>query len=148
MPFSTIVAAPKRDMLWRGVAGIRAERLELRADGGFKTPEAIHARPWPERGAAAMVSRSHADPATEAFLSRLGPVARNASGSSVKFCRLAEGTADVYPRLAPTSEWDIAAGHALLTAAGGAVFLCSWQPTHESRSSGWSVDQLRIVCTA
>jgi 3'(2'), 5'-bisphosphate nucleotidase len=66
------------------------------------------------------VSRSHGDPLTEALLQRLGATAEPA-GSALKFCRLAEGRADIYPRLAPTCEWDIAAGHALLAAAGGAM---------------------------
>jgi len=44
-----------------------------------------------------------------------------AAGSALKFCRIAEGAIDVYPRLAPTSEWDVAAGHALVVAAGGAL---------------------------
>jgi len=67
------------------------------------------------------VSRSHFDPASEAFLKRVAPVRPLAAGSALKFCRLAEGAIDVYPRLAPTSEWDVAAGHALVVAAGGAV---------------------------
>ena len=67
------------------------------------------------------VSRSHFDPASAAFLERLGPTKTLQSGSAIKFCRLAEGAADVYPRLAPTSEWDVAAGHALVVSAGGAV---------------------------
>ena len=67
------------------------------------------------------MSRSHFDPHTEEFLARLGPVTRNPSGSAIKFCYLAEGAVDVYPRLATVCEWDVAAGHALLVAAGGIV---------------------------
>ncbi len=66
-------------------------------------------------------SRSHSSPAEQAFIATL-PVAESiAAGSSLKFCRLAEGAADLYPRLGRTMEWDIAAGHAVLAAAGGAV---------------------------
>jgi 3'(2'), 5'-bisphosphate nucleotidase len=54
-------------------------------------------------------------------VSRLGPVTSSSAGSAIKFCKIAEGEADVYPRLAPTSEWDVAAGHALVAAAGGIV---------------------------
>ncbi len=68
-----------------------------------------------------MVSRSHLDPNTEQWLTRFPAVDRMDCGSSVKFCRIAEGKADVYPRLGRTSEWDIAAGDAVLTAAGGVV---------------------------
>ena len=57
----------------------------------------------------------------EAFLARLPAVRQLPSGSAIKFCRVAEGVADLYPRLATTNEWDVAAGHAVLTAAGGIV---------------------------
>jgi 3'(2'), 5'-bisphosphate nucleotidase len=66
-------------------------------------------------------SRSHLDEVTEEFLARLPVAKRFLCGSSVKFCYLAQGEADVYPRLSPTHEWDIAAGCAILAAAGGAV---------------------------
>src|SRR6185436_3977038 len=61
------------------------------------------------------------DPASAAFLERAAPVKPVAFGSALKFARLAEGTVDIYPRLAPTSEWDVAAGHAVVVAAGGTV---------------------------
>jgi 3'(2'), 5'-bisphosphate nucleotidase len=67
----------------------------------------------------AVASRSHGDPRTEAFLARLHPRQRSVAGSSIKFCLVAEGRADVYPRFAPTMEWDTAAGDAVLQAAGG-----------------------------
>ena len=69
----------------------------------------------------AVASRSHRDAATEAFLGRLPIAEHRAIGSSLKFCLIAEGAADVYPRFGPTMEWDTAAGHAVLTAAGGRV---------------------------
>ena len=82
---------------------------------------AIHTRPWPARRTRAAVSRSHFDPASDGFLKRVAPVRPVACGSALKFCRLAEGAVDVYPRLSPTSEWDVAAGHAVVAAAGGVV---------------------------
>ncbi len=120
VPIAGIIAAPNRGLLWRGVAGGPAERLRLLPDGADR-PQAVRTRRWPGQGAVAAVSRSHFDPHTDAFLSRLAPIVRTASGSAIKFCQLAEGAADVYPRLATTCEWDVAAGHALLVAAGGAV---------------------------
>jgi 3'(2'), 5'-bisphosphate nucleotidase len=66
-------------------------------------------------------SRSHSSAAEQAFVNSLPVAERVAAGSSLKFCRLAEGAADFYPRLGRTMEWDIAAGHAVLAAAGGAV---------------------------
>jgi len=120
VPIAGIIAAPKRGHVWRGIVGMKAERLRLRDDGADQ-PHAIHTREWPRQGAVAAVSRSHLDAATEAFIASLGSVSRNASGSAIKFCQVAEGAADVYPRLATTCEWDVAAGHALVVAAGGVV---------------------------
>ncbi len=67
------------------------------------------------------VSRSHGDKRTEAFIADRPGAIRQALGSAVKFGRIAEGGADIYPRLSPTSEWDVAAGHAIVTAAGGKI---------------------------
>ena len=119
-----IIAAPVLGLVWRTTAGGGAERLQLTpgapaSAGTGRT--AIRPRAWPRSGAIAAVSRSHLDPRTQAFLARLPQVERVASGSAVKLCRVAEGLADVYPRLAPVYEWDIAAGDAILTAAGGRV---------------------------
>ncbi len=69
----------------------------------------------------ALASRRHLNAATERFLETHGITETHSSGSSLKFCRIAEGLADVYPRLAPTCEWDTAAGDAILRAAGGVV---------------------------
>lgn len=81
----------------------------------------IRTRMPPPDALIAVASRSHMTPETEAFLSRYPIAERRDSGSSLKFCAIARGDADLYPRLAPTMEWDIAAGHAVLRAAGGAV---------------------------
>ena len=75
-----------------------------------------HGAPW-----AVAVSRSHGDDRTEAFIESRPGAVRHRLGSAVKFCRVAEGGVDIYPRLAPTSEWDVAAGHALVVAAGGKI---------------------------
>jgi 3'(2'), 5'-bisphosphate nucleotidase len=119
-PLAGIVCAPGQAAIWRGLVGKGAQRLQLRADKA-EAPMPIAARKWPAAKPVAAVSRSHLDPNTQAFLAKLGPVDSNPAGSSVKFCRIAEGVVDVYPRLGTTCEWDIAAGHAVLTAAGGIV---------------------------
>ena len=75
----------------------------------------------PAEGAVAVASRSHRDQATDAWLAARGIGETVAAGSSLKFCLVAEGRADVYPRFGPTMEWDVAAGHAVLAAAGGRV---------------------------
>jgi 3'(2'), 5'-bisphosphate nucleotidase len=68
-----------------------------------------------------IASKSHMNAETIAFMSQLGPCELVQAGSSLKFCRIAEGAADVYPRLGPTSEWDTAAAQAIVEAAGGHV---------------------------
>jgi 3'(2'), 5'-bisphosphate nucleotidase len=119
-PLLGIVGAPALGLVWRGLVGRGAERLRL---GEKPVAEPIHTRPYPKRGDPwiAAVSRSHGDARTEAFIAARPGAIRKTLGSAVKFGRVAEGQADIYPRLAPTSEWDIAAGHAVLTAAGGAI---------------------------
>jgi 3'(2'), 5'-bisphosphate nucleotidase len=118
-PLLGIVGAPALGLVWRGLVGHGAERLG--AKGSLAEP--IHTRTLPKRGDPwiAAVSRSHRDPRTEAFIEARPGAIRQVLGSAVKFARVAEGTADIYPRLAPTCEWDVAAGHALVTAAGGKV---------------------------
>jgi 3'(2'), 5'-bisphosphate nucleotidase len=122
-PVAGVIAAPAQGLLWRGVVGGKAERLKLKC--GAAPHEAterafIRARKAPERLTVA-TSRTHLDPVTEDFLSRLPVGETYRCGSSVKFCYLAEGKVDLYPRMSPTSEWDVAAGCAILAAAGGKV---------------------------
>ena len=120
-PLLGIVGAPALGLIWRGLVGDGAERLATA--GGIGAAEPIRTRPFPKAGQPwiAAVSRSHGDAATEAFIDARPGAVRKTLGSAVKFARVAEGAADIYPRLAPTSEWDVAAGHALVTAAGGKV---------------------------
>ena len=121
-PVVGVIAAPALGLIWRGAVGHGAERLHFTVgQPTLRRGDRIRTRPWPESERVAAVSRSHFDPATEAFLNRVAPVRLLAAGSALKFCRLAEGAIDIYPRLAPTSEWDVAAGHAIVAAAGGAV---------------------------
>jgi 3'(2'), 5'-bisphosphate nucleotidase len=76
----------------------------------------------------AFASRSHLDAESDAFLKRLPVGETRFAGSSLKFCLIAEGLGDVYPRFAPTMEWDTAAGDAVLRAAGGGVLDPSGRP--------------------
>ena len=115
------VYAPALEKLWFG--GERAYFCSARPGADLPPADAwraLHVRPAPA-GLVALASRSHCDPATEAFLARLPIADRRSAGSSLKFCVIAEGEADVYPRFAPTMEWDTAAGEAVLRAAGGIV---------------------------
>ncbi len=83
--------------------------------------EAIHTRVPDPNALSALVSQSHLTRATERFLERYNVIERKALASSIKFGLIARGEADLYPRVGPTSEWDTAAGHAVLAAAGGTV---------------------------
>jgi 3'(2'), 5'-bisphosphate nucleotidase len=76
----------------------------------------------------AMTSRSHPNERTNAYQSRIGVSECEPMGSSLKFCLIAQGRADVYVRLGPTSEWDTAAGHAILNTAGGSVVTLDGKP--------------------
>jgi 3'(2'), 5'-bisphosphate nucleotidase len=138
-----IVGAPAAGLLWRGVEGRGAERLHLHP--GAPAREArervlISTRACPASGLAVAVSRSHLDAQTVEFLARLPVLQRIACGSAIKFCQLAQGAADCYPRLSPTCEWDVAAGHAVLKAAGGMIT----QPDGEPLSYGRSGLSFRI----
>ena len=122
VPLLGIVAAPALGLAWRGIVGRGAERVRI--DGGrIGTAEPIHTRTMPKAGDpwVAAVSRSHGDPRSEAFIASRPGVVRCALGSAVKFGRIAEGSVDIYPRFGPTSEWDVGAGCAVVTAAGGKV---------------------------
>lgn len=117
------VHAPALGATWVGAVGSGA-RLGRAAVRDIPTPaqyRPIAVRPAPAGGPCAVASRSHSDAATEAFLTEIGAAERRSAGSSLKFCLVAEGEADVYPRFGPTMEWDTAAGHAVLAAAGGTV---------------------------
>jgi len=118
-PLFGIICAPALGDLWRGAVGRGAERISLAHR--TEAPMPIHTRPRPKGEAVVMVSRSHLEARTKSYVDGLPGAKLVQSGSSIKFCRLAEGSADLYPRLAPTHDWDIAAGHAILKAAGGSV---------------------------
>lgn len=92
--------------------------MRQRGDGAA---EAVHVRAAPAEGLTVMVSRSHLSPETADYLEQFTIAEQRDAGSSLKLCRVAEGAADLYPRLGRTMEWDIAAGHAVLAAAGGRV---------------------------
>ena len=109
-PVLGLVAAPALGLMYWGAQGV----------GAFSKDERIHVSP-PHSPLRIVGSRSHASPQTAAYLARVAPHVMTGIGSSLKFCLVAEGKADFYPRFGPTSEWDTAAGQALLEAAGGQV---------------------------
>ncbi|HEX8573037.1 MAG TPA: 3'(2'),5'-bisphosphate nucleotidase CysQ [Allosphingosinicella sp.] len=114
-PVAGVIYAPDPKSLYYGARGEGGFRVE---DGG--EPEPIRTRTRPDR-LTAVASRSHASHGTAEKSGHLGIGEFVASSSSLKFCLVAEGTADVYPRHGQTAEWDTAAGQAILEAAGGRV---------------------------
>ncbi len=120
-PIAGAVYAPALARIWFG--GEQAFVCDASVGANLPARQSwrqIHVRRAP--GAlVVLASRSHGDSQTEAFLQRLPIAERQTRGSSLKFCVIAEGLADVYPRFGPTMEWDTAAGDAVLRAAGGVV---------------------------
>ncbi|MCB1541832.1 MAG: 3'(2'),5'-bisphosphate nucleotidase CysQ [Rhodoblastus sp.] len=135
VPVAGVVYAPALDKLWLG--GANAWTCAA-APGSALPPAAdwrrIAARaPGPD-GLVALCSRSHGDASTEEFLAGHKIARRVNAGSSLKFCLIAEGEADVYPRFGPTMEWDVAAGEAVLRAAGGRVLTPAGAPLRYGKS--------------
>jgi len=114
-PVAGAVAAPASGELWRTSAGGAVKR---RGDG---PAEMVRPRPWPTGEALALISHTMNIETADALAAQYGFDLREPMDSSIKFCRIAEGAADIYPRHGPTMEWDTAAGHAVLIAAGGSV---------------------------
>jgi 3'(2'), 5'-bisphosphate nucleotidase len=121
-PVVGCVYAPALKQIYLG--GTEAFCAALEPGASLPAPEAMRRLStvsYPKDGLRAMASRSHLDAESEAYLQKLKIGAFRAAGSSLKFCMIAQGDGDIYPRLAPTMEWDTAAGQAVLTAAGGCV---------------------------
>ena len=112
-PVAGAVSAPAWGRTWYTSAGGALRRPV----GGAAEP--IHVRPWPARGSVALVSHTMKPEAEAELRARYGYDKKLAMDSSAKLCMVAEGTADIYPRHGTTMEWDIAAAHAVLEAAGG-----------------------------
>lgn len=127
-PIAGVVYAPALGRLWTG--GPTATCCKV--PPGAPSPALSERRAIRVRKTAqpptALVSRSHPDAASEDFLARIGIKDRKCAGSSLKFCLIAEGEGDVYPRCGPTMQWDVAAGDAVLRAAGGVVLDAAGEP--------------------
>lgn len=123
-PVLGVVYAPALEQLYWGGKGIGAFR-----DVAGRAEQLQVASPVPPGGNFRVVaSKSHLNDETKAFIQQLGPVTLVQAGSSLKLCRVAEGAADVYPRLAPTCEWDTAAAQAVVEGAGGYVVDTAGKP--------------------
>ena len=123
-PVLGVVYAPALDTAYLAADGVGAFKIE--ADGlraPIRVAEHTKGMPWRVVG-----SRSHADDSLTAFLQQLGTHELIPMGSSLKFCMVAEGKADIYPRLGPTSLWDTAAAQCVVEQAGGRVIQLTGEP--------------------
>jgi 3'(2'), 5'-bisphosphate nucleotidase len=139
-PVFGLVYAPALGDLFLTHEPGRAAYANVAADGPaiaiephrFKT---IRVRPPSPSALVAVASRSHMNAETVTFLERYLIASHTSAGSSLKFCLVAKGEADVYPRLGRTCEWDTAAGHAILAAAGGTVVTLDGQPLRYGKAA-------------
>lgn len=126
-----VVQAPVTGVVWHGGAKLGAFRRE---HGGSDVPLRVRVPATAPLRVAA--SRSHRDARTQAFIDRMGEAEPLGLGSSLKFCRIADGGLDVYPRFGPTSEWDTAAGQCVLEGAGGTLFDPQGRPFRYNQRDG------------
>jgi len=127
-PVFGVVGVPVQDKVYWGG---KQYGCQLREQGEIKQLSlANHVKPSVLR---VVGSRSHISPETQDYLKKLGDCEMVSVGSSLKFCLLAEGKADLYPRLGPTSEWDTAAAQAVLEGAGGTVETLEGKPLRYSK---------------
>lgn len=137
-PVAGAVCAPATDETWFTSGG---KALKRKA-GGLAQPVSV--RPWPEDAAVALISHTMKEETADKLAAQYGFHLRQPMDSSIKFCRIAEGAADIYPRHGPTMEWDVAAGHAVLEAAGGVMTTPEGETFHYGKAgegfrNGWFV---------
>ena len=138
VPIAGVVAAPASGELWVTTpSGV----VKRHGEGPF---EPVRPRVWPKGEALALISHTMKVETADSLAAQYQFHRREPMDSSIKFCRIAEGAADLYPRHGPTMEWDIAAAHAVLAAAGGSVRQPDGQPflygkAAEGFRNGWFV---------
>ena len=133
-PVLGVVLAPVAGRIFSGDVGAGQAWEADVANGMIGARRPIRTRAAPTERIAAVASRSHGSAATEAYLAQFTIAERVSRGSSLKLCLVAAGEADLYPRLSPTMEWDIAAGDAVLRAAGGLVLDAQGLPMAYAKS--------------
>ncbi|THD77977.1 MAG: 3'(2'),5'-bisphosphate nucleotidase CysQ [Phenylobacterium sp.] len=137
-PVAGAVAAPPSAETWF----TSGDHCLKRVNGGAAAQ--VRARTWPAGEAVALLSHTMKEETIQALAAQYGFDKREAMDSSIKLCRIAEGAADIYPRHGPTMEWDIAAGHAVLAAAGGRLSTPEGEPfvygkAQDGFRNGWFV---------
>jgi 3'(2'), 5'-bisphosphate nucleotidase len=140
VPRFGVIYAPVPGDLYFTPAPDKAVSAAVRPDAALQhtTFKSVHVRPWNAGTLTAAVSRSHNNDETEQYLRELGVAETVTAGSSLKFCLVAAGRADVYPRFGRTWEWDTAAGDAILRAAGGSLLTQTGEPmVYGKREEGY-----------
>jgi 3'(2'), 5'-bisphosphate nucleotidase len=137
-PVAGAVAAPPSGEVWYTERGLAMKRMP----GVAAHP--VRVRAWPEGAAVALISHTMKPETADKLAAEYGFHLREPMDSSIKLCRIAEGQADIYPRHGPTMEWDVAAGQAVLEAAGGSMTTLEGQPFSYGKASegfrnGWFV---------
>lgn len=122
-PVAGAVTAPPTGETWFTADGSAMKRVQ-----GGEAPAPVSARAWPKGEAVALISHTMKEDHLRNLIERYGFDHPKPMDSSIKLCRIAEGEADIYPRHGPTMEWDIAAGHAVLEAAGGRLTTLEGEP--------------------
>jgi len=138
-PVAGAVCAPATGEIW-----LTTPQGAMKRRCRSEVLEPVHVRPWPKGEAVALVSHTMKEERAAQLAEEYGFDLRTPMDSSIKFCRIAEGAADIYPRHGPNSEWDIAAGHAVLEAAGGSVLTPDGKPLAYGKAgerflNGWFV---------
>ena len=121
VPTLGLIYAPALNLLYTAVPFSHAVRQKVTDHIELGAEEIIRVKKSDTQNLTALASKSHRDDETNNFLHKHNIKTTKSIGSSLKLCLLAEGSADIYPRFGPTMEWDIAAGHAILNAAGGII---------------------------
>jgi 3'(2'), 5'-bisphosphate nucleotidase len=137
-PVAGAVVAPPSGETWYTKGGLALKRMPGVAD------HPVRVRAWPAGEAIALLSHTMKVETADKLAAEYGFHIREPMDSSIKFCRIAEGGADIYPRHGPTMEWDVAAGHAVLEAAGGRMTTLEGQPFTYGKAgdgfrNGWFV---------
>ncbi|MEG9860915.1 MAG: 3'(2'),5'-bisphosphate nucleotidase CysQ [Parvularculales bacterium] len=145
-PVLGVIYAPAMNCLFFATE-TQAFTQEITPDGKTAhAPRTITVRRPPPEGLVALVSRSHRTPETDDYLQTHKVSRFKSIGSSLKFCLIARGDADIYPRHSPTMAWDTAAGHAILKSAGGSVTTLNGQPLLYGKERSFLKNPAFIAC--
>lgn len=157
LPIAGIIYAPVPDVLYAGLPGMGSYRIDhasmyrdrLDTNHLLQQAESLP-RERSAHNYTAVASRSHSNEKTQSYLESLrkqhGDIGITSRGSSLKFCLIAEGSADIYPRFGPTYEWDTAAGHAIVETAGGRVMVATGEALRYNKQDLLNPDFIAFGC--